>query len=96
MGTGLAAYRVVQESLSNAVKHAPGAPVDLEFRVTDGEVDVRVVNPIVPGAVVASPGGTGVRGMAERAELLGGTATARNGDGTWKVDARLPWNEAHA
>ncbi len=50
MGTGLAAYRVVQESLSNAVKHAPGAPVDLEVRVTDGAVDVQVVNPIVPGA----------------------------------------------
>jgi signal transduction histidine kinase len=100
MGTGLAAYRVVQESLSNAVKHAPGAPVDLEVRVTDGAVDVRVVNPIVPGAgagaaTVAASGGSGVRGMAERAELLGGTATARNGDGTWKVDARLPWSEAH-
>jgi signal transduction histidine kinase len=96
MGTGLAAYRVVQESLSNAVKHAPGASVDLEFRVTDGAVDVRVVNPIVSGAPVAASGGSGVRGMAERAELLGGTASARNGDGTWKVDARLPWSESLA
>ena len=94
MGTGLAAYRVVQESLSNAVKHAPGAPVDLEFRVSDGEVDVQVVNPIVSDARgQRRSGGTGVRGMAERAELLGGTVAACNGDGTWKVDARLPWSE---
>ncbi len=91
MGTGLAAYRVVQESLSNAVKHAPGAPVDLEFRVSDGEVDVRVVNPIVSDAPASAAVGTGVRGMAERAEAprRDGGCTC-NGDGTWKVDARLP------
>ena len=94
MGTGLAAYRVVQESLSNAVKHAPGAPVDLSSASSDGEVDVRVVNPIVSDAPASAAGGTGVRGMAERAELLGGTVAACNGDGTWKVDARLPWSES--
>ena len=74
--TGLAAYRVVQESLSNAVKHAPGAPVDLEFRVSDGRRRHRVVNPIVSDAPASAAGGPGVRGMAERAELLGGTAAA--------------------
>lgn len=96
MGPGLAAFRVVQESLSNAVKHAPGAPVDLELHVAENEVDVKVVNPIVPDAPAATSGGTGIRGMAERAELLGGTATAGNGDGTWKVDVRLPWSESVA
>jgi signal transduction histidine kinase len=94
MSTGLAAYRVVQESLSNAVKHAPGTPVELWLRVEDGAVSIRVVNPLGPGAPAAGPGGTGLRGMAERAELLGGSVAARNGDGTWKVDALIPWSEA--
>jgi signal transduction histidine kinase len=91
MATGLAAFRVVQESLSNAVKHAPGAPVRLRVRVTSEDIVVSVVNPVVVGAAPRLPaGGNGLRGMSERAELLGGMAAAGNGDGTWKVDARLP------
>jgi signal transduction histidine kinase len=93
MATGLATYRVVQESLSNVVKHAPGAPVTVQVRVETDDVAIRVVNPIVPGTAPAASGvGQGIRGMTERAELLGGTARASNGDGTWKVEARIPWN----
>ncbi|HVB92585.1 MAG TPA: histidine kinase [Acidimicrobiales bacterium] len=91
LATGLAAYRVVQESLANAVKHAPGAPVRLWVSVTSEDIRVSVVNPVVAGAASGMPaGGNGLRGMSERAELLGGVAAAGNGDGTWKVDARLP------
>jgi signal transduction histidine kinase len=91
LATGLAAYRLVQESLSNTVKHAPGAPVRLTVTVTGDDITIKVVNPVVVGTGAPTVGGNGVRGMAERAELLGGVATAGNGDGTWKVDARLPW-----
>jgi len=91
LATGLAAYRLVQESLSNAVKHAPGAPVRLRVAVTEADIAINVMNPVVVAASARAIGGNGVRGMAERAELLGGVATAGNGDGTWKVDAHLPW-----
>jgi signal transduction histidine kinase len=93
LATGLAAYRVVQESLSNAVKHAPGAPVHLQLGVSIGELRINAVNPVVsgPSSNGSTVSGHGLRGMAERAELLGGTATAGNGDGTWKVAASIPW-----
>jgi signal transduction histidine kinase len=91
LAAGLASYRVVQESLANAVKHAPGAPVQLSVSVTISDIRIWVVNPVVVGAVSVTSGGNGLRGMAERAELLGGVAAAGNGDGTWKVDARIPW-----
>jgi signal transduction histidine kinase len=91
MATGLAAFRVVQESLSNAVKHAPGAPVRLGVRVTSEDMRVSVVNPVVAGPAGGTPaGGNGLRGMSERAELLGGVAAAGNGDGSWKVEATFP------
>jgi signal transduction histidine kinase len=94
LATGLASYRVVQESLSNAVKHAPGAPVTVRVRVETGDIAIRIVNPIVPNTLSATTGvGQGIRGMTERAELLGGSARAFNGDGTWKVEAHIPWSE---
>jgi signal transduction histidine kinase len=92
MATGLAAYRVVQESLSNVVKHAPGAPVQLRVAVLGAQISIHVVNPVVGFPTNgAAASGHGLRGMTERAELLGGTAHAGNGDGTWKVDAVIPW-----
>jgi signal transduction histidine kinase len=96
LASGLATYRVVQESLSNSVKHAPGAPVDVSVRVGAHDVAIRVLNPILPGSSAAESrngSGQGLRGMAERAELLGGSARATGGDGTWRVDARIPWEE---
>ncbi len=90
LATGLASYRLVQESLSNAVKHAAGVPVDLRIRVTDREIRIQVVNPVPVGVETEHFSGNGVRGMTERAELLGGTVGVGNGDGTWRVDARLP------
>jgi signal transduction histidine kinase len=91
LSAGLAAYRVVQESLANSVKHAPGASVDLAVTIGSGTVDITVVNDIVAGIAPSPSGGNGLRGMAERAQLLGGSAVAGNGDGTWKVRASIPW-----
>jgi signal transduction histidine kinase len=96
LATGLASYRLVQESLANAVKHAPGAPVRLRVAVTDRDIRISVVNPVVIGVPAGTSGGNGLRGMAERAELLGGVATAGNGDGTWKVEACIPWDAVPA
>jgi signal transduction histidine kinase len=96
LAVGLATYRVVQESLSNAVKHAPGSPVRLQVDVLKETIAIEITNPIVPGAVASDGGGNGLRGMAERAELLGGSVIAHNGDGTWKVRATIPWESVTA
>ncbi|MGK8523552.1 sensor histidine kinase [Nocardia asteroides] len=89
--TGLALYRVAQESLSNASRHAPGAAV--EVRITCGvELLLGVVNG--PGTTSARPvgnGGHGIAGMQARALAVGGEVTAGpRDDGGFHVHARFP------
>jgi signal transduction histidine kinase len=89
--TGLGLYRIVQESLANAVKHAPGAPVEVHLAVDAQHIGVRVRNRdgATPATQSAS-GGQGVAGMRERATLLGGRLEAGpDGDG-WLVDVEVP------
>jgi signal transduction histidine kinase len=97
---GLAAYRIVQESLSNAGRHAPGAAIRVSVGEGDGSVLVDVTNG-PPGAAVASPaarpstgppgGGQGLAGMRERVALLGGEFKAGpRADGGYAVRASLP------
>jgi signal transduction histidine kinase len=84
----LAAYRIVQESLTNASRYGAGsARVELSF----GErgLELTVTNPVAPGAVDA-PEGNGLTGMRERALLAGGSLEARRDDDTFRVHARLP------
>jgi signal transduction histidine kinase len=89
-----AAYRVVQESLTNALKHAPGAPVDVVIADAAGDLEVSVSN----GPPAASPtglewtgGGRGLAGMHERVRACGGELTAGPAEGGgWRVLARLP------
>jgi signal transduction histidine kinase len=97
--TGLAVFRVVQEGLANAAKHAPGAPVSVDIQVVCGapmsggrRVDVHVTNaePTEPVAVAVPGGGRGLPGMIERVEALGGRLTAGPRRGGWEVSARLP------
>ncbi|MFJ8695511.1 sensor histidine kinase [Streptomyces roseolilacinus] len=87
------AYRIVQEGLSNALRHAGAAPLSLRLRAADGELEVTMENPLTGGAPVVRPGGgRGLRGIAERAALLGGHAAggpARDG-AVWRLTARLP------
>lgn len=93
-GVELSAYRIVQESLTNAMKHAgPGASADVSVKRRKGEVTVTVVDDgrgVISEAAQAS-GGHGIAGMRERVAALGGTLDcgARNGGG-YRVHAVLP------
>jgi signal transduction histidine kinase len=90
---GLATYRVVQESLTNAMKHAPGARVEVALRISDDQVRLDVRD---DGGVRAAPGttaeGHGVPGMRERVAALGGVLRAgpREDRDGWRVTATLP------
>jgi signal transduction histidine kinase len=90
-GVGLSVYRIVQEALSNAVRHAPGAGIDVDVRVDAGSVHAVVRN--APGGP-GEPGtgaGHGLIGMRERAAMLGGTLEAGpTGEGGFEVAAQLP------
>ncbi|MBE1489552.1 sensor histidine kinase [Plantactinospora soyae] len=89
------AYRIVQEGLTNARKHAPGSPVRIVVRSYEaGEIAVTVSTFLDPGPGRASviPGsGTGLSGLGERVSLLGGTFDSGRVEDQFVVTARLPW-----
>ncbi|MEU0396717.1 histidine kinase [Streptomyces sp. NPDC006208] len=85
------AYRIVQEGLSNALRHAGRSPVSLWITVHGKKVEVTMENPLPDRAPVERPGGgRGVRGITERAALLGGRAEAGPDGAVWRLSARLP------
>ena len=92
----ISAYRIVQESLANAARHAPGAAVVVTVHYGEHELAVTVSNGPPPGLPargepVAGDGGHGLTGMVERAELLGGRLRAGpDDDGGFQVEAHLP------
>ncbi|MBY8865553.1 sensor histidine kinase [Streptomyces sp. RCPT1-4] len=91
---GRTAYRIVQEALTNARKHAPGTEVTVTVTGAPGEgLDVRVSNPPPDGEVPHVPGsGQGLIGLTERAALTGGTLHhGPTPDGGFEVRSRLPW-----
>ncbi|MFB7887853.1 sensor histidine kinase [Cellulosimicrobium cellulans] len=96
----VAAFRVAQEGLTNARRHAPGSPVVLRVAARAGEVRVTVSDAgprrvAVGGAVggaVAEGTGTGLVGLRERVALLGGTLDAGARDDGFVLDVRLPWD----
>lgn len=88
---GLAVYRIVQESLTNARRHAPGARVTLDIDWQPEAVQVHIAQPLT-GHPRGTEGGMGILGMRERARLLGGTLSAgTDPDGRFLVSARLPY-----
>ncbi|MXM68221.1 two-component sensor histidine kinase [Streptomyces sp. HUCO-GS316] len=90
----LAAYRIVQESLTNALKHARPGRVTVTLARRDGVLDVRVDSPYGHRDGPRAPGsGAGLVGMRERAALLGGTFDAGPDGGHWAVRATLPVTE---
>ncbi|TDC49053.1 two-component sensor histidine kinase [Jiangella ureilytica] len=87
------AYRIVQEGLTNAARHAAHVPVRLHVAATETGVDIEVTNPLPEDAPARRPranGGRGLRGMRERVRLLRGELSARAADGVWRVRVHLP------
>jgi signal transduction histidine kinase len=90
----LAAYRIVQESLTNALKHACPGRVGVSLAQRDGELTVAVSSPYGDRDGPRAPGsGAGLVGMRERAALLGGTFDAGPDGPHWTVRATLPLRE---
>ncbi|WP_116115271.1 sensor histidine kinase [Austwickia chelonae] len=96
---GLTAYRVVQEGLTNARKHAPGAPVTVEIRRDDKGLLVRVLTPLPSSAPLLAPrsvqgGHWGLIGLGERVRLIGGrfrSGPVSSAEGkVFVVEAHLP------
>ncbi|MCL6673641.1 sensor histidine kinase [Streptomyces panaciradicis] len=82
-------YRILQEALTNVLRHAGAVPVRVGVDVTGGRLVLDVRNPLAAGPV-GSGGGSGLRGIRERAALLGGRARTGPADGEWQVHVELP------
>jgi signal transduction histidine kinase len=90
-GADAAGYRIVQEALTNVVRHADASRVSIRIGEEDGDLVIEVEDDGAGRPGGSGAGGSGIRGMAERAAALGGQLTAgrRNGTG-FRVRARLP------
>jgi signal transduction histidine kinase len=93
------AYRIVQEGLTNAVRHAQAPRIDVTVRTSVDELAVEVVNPL--GAPEGrrrsrARGGRGLAGIQERTSALGGHAAAGAADGCWRLRAVLPLPEVRS
>lgn len=95
-----AAYRIVQEALTNALKHAPGAPIVVELRYEPDSLVVEVANGPTPttadgGRRLVVSGGQGLTGLQERARLVGGMVHAGPAaGGGFRVAGVLPYGSA--
>ncbi|MDQ4052240.1 MAG: histidine kinase, partial [Actinomycetota bacterium] len=85
---GLAVYRIVQEALTNAVRHAPGSRVSVRIETGRGATTVTVASTGTPDPDARE--GSGLLGMRERAEALGGRLRAGAWQGGWRIEAVLP------
>jgi signal transduction histidine kinase len=93
----LAAFRIVQESLTNARRHAAGAPVRVSLAFEAGRLTVAVENG--PGRSRSGTGataGVGIMGMTERASAVGGTLRAEPVAHGFRVNAELPYTRVGA
>jgi signal transduction histidine kinase len=88
-----AAYRIAQESLTNAARHGAGA-VEVTVRRGPDALELTVVNPVAGGPATRTGGGRGIPGMRERAKLLGGSLEAGRAGARFRVHARLPYDRA--
>jgi signal transduction histidine kinase len=88
-GVDQAAYRILQEALTNAARHGSGrTEVDITFG--SSALEITVTNPVPPDSVAAG-GGHGILGMRERTALLGGNLQSSADDGVFRIDVRLPY-----
>ncbi|MEH0421660.1 sensor histidine kinase [Streptomyces sp. B21-083] len=82
-------YRILQESLTNVLRHAGAVPVRVRIGVANDTLALEVRNPLT--AAIPGPGrGSGLRGIRERASLLGGRARTGPDEGDWQVHVELP------
>ncbi|MDL9947661.1 histidine kinase [Gordonia sp. ABSL11-1] len=84
----LTAYRIVQESLTNAVRHGDGGPIKVRLDTTRERIKITVRNGGAPPG--RRPAGTGITAMNERVATLGGTLSAGPSAGGWLVEAVIP------
>ncbi|MFF3391051.1 sensor histidine kinase [Streptomyces sp. NPDC002669] len=91
-GVELSAYRIIQEALSNTLRHAPGATAGVEISYVLGGIGLRIVNGPPTGPVKPSPGaGHGITGMRERVAMLDGAMTAETtAEGGYEITAFIP------
>jgi signal transduction histidine kinase len=88
----LAAFRIIQESLTNTRRHAPGAPASVAIAYGSDRLQLTVENTTVNRRNGSRrEAGTGIRGMRERATALGGTLEAESGGGRFRIAAELPY-----
>ncbi|WP_326706995.1 sensor histidine kinase [Streptomyces cyaneofuscatus] len=91
-------YRILQESLTNVLRHAGPVSVRVTIAVDGGRLELEVANPL-SGAAGLPGSGSGLRGIRERAALLGGKARTESREGEWRVSVSLPldgirWSDA--
>ncbi len=92
----ISAYRIVQEALTNVLRHAPGGSAVVHVDYSHDAVDIRVTDDggCEPGGVSlagsGANGGHGIAGMSERAQMFGGTLTTRRTETGFEVHAHLP------
>jgi len=84
------AYRILQEGLTNALRHAGPVPVTVRVAVGPGVLELELTNPLGAGARARPGGGRGLDGMRERVHVLRGDLVAGAGEREWRVSARLP------
>ena len=96
-GAGVAAYRIVQEALTNVMRHQGLVPTRLDLHAMDECLSLTIASDALDTAHDGGPSaGRGLRGMRERAVALGGTLEAGAQDGRYVVHARLPLTVAAA
>ncbi|MFJ8013586.1 sensor histidine kinase [Streptomyces sp. NPDC096339] len=83
-------YRILQEALTNVLRHSGPVPVRVRVEMAVGRLDLEVTNPLPSEAAPMTGRGSGLRGIRERAALLGGEAETGPHEGNWRVRARLP------
>jgi signal transduction histidine kinase len=92
-GIDQAAYRILQESLTNAARHGDG-DADVGVRYGESELELTIANSVAATADgEAAAGGHGILGMRERTSLLGGTLATGRDSGCFRVRARLPYTD---
>jgi signal transduction histidine kinase len=88
--SGLGLYRIAQESLANIVKHAPTSHGSVVLAAANGHVRLTIRNTVAEPPAAETDGGTGLPGMAARAEQLGATLKAGPDGNEWVVDVLVP------